>query len=69
MGKSAKSEKCSGHDYMHWPEDFVASLGAKRPAVVRSLKRAEDQREVSISPEMARASVGLGEEKKTDLYS
>lgn len=47
---------------MNRAEDFVPILGAKRPALPCILKCAEAQREVSMSPEIALASTGLGEE-------
>lgn len=46
----------------------MAILGAQPPALPRILKCAEDQQEARISPEMARASAGLREEKGSELY-
>lgn len=54
---------------MNWTEDFVLAFAVKRPALPRILKWAENQRDASVSPEMARASAGPSEEKGAALYS
>lgn len=55
MDKSARPEKLTGHDCVNWAEDFVTTLGSKRPGLPQALKWAKDQGETQLRPEDALA--------------